>query len=240
MKYLLSLLLWSALFSDPYKVIGYDSNWKLPLIALESIDHSQFSTTSRQYRDQTRYHLSSAQHNLFLKYWSSGYIDRDRFVHALDVDFYDNIAQIKGVIVDRTGEVRGYLQPLYRPLNRPEIKLKCGRRPLYPLYSIRLQNKKFQHYVAEIIVRSLKKECIYYDLSSSNFMWDGTRYWLIDLESVCSVDEFASDPRAEGYLSVCPREYRQFIEKSIEKRKTSLPESIARARWFIAVEQKSL
>ncbi len=145
--------------------------------------------------------------NVYVKIWGISYFCTSFFLKALRKKFYDELAPLKCILIDREYNCRGYVTHSLKnyPLNLIGDS-KIG------IASAKYQNESYSDFLQLLQKRTQETGIIYYDLTMSNIACNGTDYFLIDLESVIDIP-IKKELRAmfNRALKYNPIDYQSFI-----------------------------
>jgi hypothetical protein len=192
------------------------------MIDLDSLDVTQYElvkTFSREdlpqapnWQENQKYldYFSNRQRAVYLtkdnafaiKIWQKNYASRNNFLVALHAKFYNDIAQLVGLIFDKEYECRGYVSPymIDRTRNRSRWesygfvleKNKFGVK-IFSTYA--LQPPLYQQLFNKLIQKTIMTSYVTLDFCPDNVAIDPRdgKLYLIDLDDIQSIDQI-KDP----------------------------------------------
>jgi len=194
-----------------------------PIIQYETLDFMQLEI--RKIADKVcleRFVYYDPISTMYVKVWLSNFSRNRTFIRALALDYYKDLAPISGIILDGNGTCRGYVT---HSLDHANLSLAlCLNKHKYTcLQEAAKQNYAYKKFYQQLIQRSEETLLYYLDFVPGNIVMDHTSYYLVDLESVYSIEELRRlrSIRYEEYrliLEHLPPDYASFIELAILKK----------------------
>src|SRR3990167_2761373 len=158
-------------------------------ILLESLDLSSLSVTKIA-EDSVSSRCVYRDNNFFYKVWNVTYPRVPTFIVALQKGYFDHLALIDKLIVDRDGNCRGYIIRRADHMgDSAGIKCYTNAEKHVVFLDALQQNKEYRRLYGAIIKRVMSHGFVYLDFTPGNVIEYSLRYYLIDLESVYTVAE---------------------------------------------------
>jgi len=204
----LFLTLNSLLTSKEFKVIGIHKNSGLKVVSYESITLKDcIRLKSSDYQGWERSVYMSKDQDYCFKLWAQDFKDTSHFLYAIDTGFYKDIAPLVYLIIDKDQICRGYV---CRYISRDGQIRMAKERSIYGAVGIRecrVQPDPFKRLYKTLIERMRKYNLIYHDISKDNFLFEGDRCYLIDLDALCFTHELVCHPRLKHIEESNPKDH---------------------------------
>lgn len=151
----------------------------------------------------------------YVKIWSKNYAYAPCFMEAVNKSFFEGIAPIKYIIFDKQFFCRGYITTALNDFQAVQNNLVIlnGR-----ILSISRQNDAFKIFFEHLKMKILATKLIYLDLTPANVCYDGSNYYLVDLEAVFNVARCKKNFLDFKHSLLCnPPEYIVFVNHFLKK-----------------------
>lgn len=150
----------------------------------------------------------------YIKIWGPEYFLSNNFQYCLSMGYYDDITPLVGVIYDNQNKCRGYVTK--NCSDKYLIKrILVENNPHDPYKKIVSLNKNHPHIrkLIKIMMNRTKKTGYFYtDLRLWNFVSDGKKLLLIDLEEIYPLSELDELFKRWGqFTKSLPEEYSEYI-----------------------------
>ncbi len=191
-----------------------------PIVQYESLDFERLEVrkiTNEVNLERSIYYDPVS--NVYVKLWQPDFSRNRIFLIALSKGYYKDLAPLIGIIIDRNGKCRGYVT---KSLDYTNLSVAVYRNnyDYICLQDVTKQNRAYRQFYDKIIERSEKIGFYYLDFVPGNIVTDHESYYLVDLESVFSIEELRTlyRIRPEEYLLILehlPPDYAAFLELAI-------------------------
>lgn len=180
---------------------------------VEDLDYSKLKLIKSVFGRSARQVYFDQENEVYIKVWQVDYPLANFFVQALINKFYAGLAPLKSVLLDHSGNCRGYITYSIKQ-HYHGLSSEDG----FIIRPLRYQNKAYAAFLMLLKRRVQEAKIVYFDLIVPNLAYDGKRYFLIDLESVFDIPackrEYKSLKRVLGYN---PVEYERFVKALLKK-----------------------
>ena len=194
-----------------------------PIIYLEDFDFNQLKKikyTQRNIKNFYRALYMHAQFPYVIKLWSEEYPDTKRFLDALKVHFYKNLAPLDFIILDKNNVCRGYITKKLNSNNKNFSLLKgIYEKGSFHYFPLSHQQKEFQILIQQLKQKFLSTNVVYIDLIPENIVFDDDgNFYLIDLESIRTKEELCLLPNKPHIKKITPTEYLNSFINDLNQR----------------------
>lgn len=149
-------------------------------------------------------------HKLYIKIWPRNYALSEYFINAVKKYFYKEITPLMAIFFDKEGHCRGYITQALDSYKVDSSFIQVSNERIAVLSSQSDSYKKFFEALKE---RVLMTGLIYYDLTPANIGYDGTNYFLVDLEPVLDIESCGKNVfNFNEFLENNPPEYIEFVK----------------------------
>ncbi|MDR3550944.1 MAG: hypothetical protein P4L31_06030 [Candidatus Babeliales bacterium] len=154
-----------------------------PVCFLEDIEYLKCRLVDSNRSSERRVYCDKIN-KLYFKVWHKEYVFTPFFLRAIKKDFYKDIAPLKCIVFDKQDVCRGYITYALDDYRQYDNYLQVLKGKIT---SLQYQNDAFKAFITSLQEKTLRTGLIYYDLTLANLVYDGERYFLIDLEPVLDV-----------------------------------------------------
>jgi hypothetical protein len=206
---------WGVAPLSAIQISGYKT------VSLESLDLTQIALLKNAKDDP---HFRSVYYdkalNQYIKIWSENYPEAGNFLKAIASGFYDHLAPLEAIVVDKDNRCRGYVTKGLKNSNL-QLSFCKNRHGSVCLQNSALQNLSYQEFYAHLLQTCQEKGLYYLDLTPGNILLDADSYYLADLECVYTCDQLLelqknSKGKFTFILDHLPKDYAQFLETIIQ------------------------
>lgn len=199
----------SKLFANKYQLIYFEN------IEFENLTKFKSKTFSdNEGKLQTSEIFLSKDSKFYYKIWNPQFVFVNNFINALIKDFFDDISPLIGIIVDYSGEFRGYITEAKKNINPLELFVS-DHGHYFEIKEIQFQNNlKYIKLFNKLIEKSIITNFIYADLHLDNLVQDENQFYIIDLDSVLDIQDFQLND-LKNPLYTCPNDYFKIVSSLI-------------------------
>lgn len=182
---------------------------------LEDIDFTRLKLV-KEVRSSARTVYYDSDDKVYIKIWPKKYFFSSYFIDALKKNFYRDLAPLKCVIFDESGLCRGYISHALDDYKKEKNFIKITDKKIA---HSSVQNDAYRKFFRDLKKRVFITGLIYYDLTPNNVAYDGSDYFLVDLESVLDIESCKKNAfKFHTLLEYNPDEYIEFVKKLLSKK----------------------
>lgn len=159
--------------------------------------------------------------NKFYKIWDENHKKRNLFYRAYQEGFFDHISLIDTIIMDCVHNCRGYVMSKgvqVQITNEKNATYSMSQRGCYVHWNI--DDAYFDQFIENMIQSLLNYQYVFIDFSPVNVIKFDNDYYIIDLESIVTLQEFydfytKNNSLYNFYLNSMPIKYQKCVHDVI-------------------------
>lgn len=191
--------------------------WGYPVTTYEDLDFGSLKLIKTA-KDGTHHRALyfDPETKSYIKVWSSGYPAGYRFLDGLSFNFYAELSPLTRIVLDRSGECRGYVTHLCAT-DCLHLKTTPNNNGGQTLQVATMQNSSYQQLYSSLLQRSEETGLYYLDLTPQNIVADHDSYYLVDLECLTNRTQLraleeTSKSKYELILDHLPADYVSYLK----------------------------